>query len=181
MTALSAGLQAALRLARGHPDGMSRLQSPEAPERDIAATSFLALAASLPFEFLQGWFGSSTGHALLQDVMVAVVGWLAFAVVSHRVAVNAGRVALWPRYIAAWNWCSLLQSAVLTAGLATSLLGLPELLSETLVLVIVFWAIWLEYFVARVALGFGLWQAIAMVALDYALSQMAQSVMERLG
>jgi hypothetical protein len=181
MTAITAGLQAALRLARGHPDGMERLQSPDAPARDVVTNSFLALGLSLPFEVLQGWLGSATVHALVQDVMVAVVGWLAFAVVSHRVAVNAGRTALWPGYIVAWNWCSLLQSMVLTAGLASSMLGLPELLSETLVLVIVFWALWLEYFVARVALGFGRWQAIAMVALDYALSQVAQSVMERLG
>jgi hypothetical protein len=113
--------------------------------------------------------------------MVAVVSWLAFAVVSHRVAVNAGRVALWPGYIAAWNWCSLVQSLVLTAGLAVSLLGLPEWLGETLVLVILGWSVWLEYFVARVALGFGVWHGIAMVALDFALSQVAQSVMDRLG
>jgi hypothetical protein len=180
MTAVSTGLQAAFRLARGQRDGMADLAAPEAPDTAVAAASFLALAASLPLEFLQGWLGGTEGHQLLRDVMVAVVGWLGFAVVSHRVALRTGRQALWPRYIAAWNWCSLLQSLLLTLGLATSLLGLPPLVSETLVLVIVGWAVWLEYFVARVALGFGLWQGIAMVALDYAISQVAQNVMDRL-
>jgi len=48
------------------------------------------------------------------------------------------------------------------------------------VLVTVGWAVWLEYFVARVALGFGGWQAAAMVALDYAIAQVASGLMDRL-
>ncbi len=181
MTALRTGLQAAFRLARGDRDGMAPLLVPADAQAALAAHSFLALAAAVPLELLQGWLDGIGGHALLQDLMVAVVGWLGFAVVSHRVAARSGRAALWPRYIAAWNWCSLLQSAVLTLGLSAGVLGLPALVSETLVLAILGWALWLDYFVARVALGFALWQAIALVALDYAISQAAQSVMDRLG
>jgi hypothetical protein len=146
----------------------------------VAARSFLALATCVPLEFLQGALNGIYGRPLAQDVMVAAVGWLAFALVSHRVAANAGRAALWPRYIAAWNWCSLLQSVVLVAGLATSTLGLPDWLPQTLVLVIVGWAVWLEYFVARVALGFTGLQAVAMVALDFALSQVGSGLMDQL-
>jgi len=87
---------------------------------------------------------------------------------------------LWPRYIAAWNWCSLLQSVMLVGGLTTAMIGLPDWVSQTVVLVIVFWAVWLEYFVARVALGFSGLQAVAMVALDFALSQVASGLMEQL-
>jgi hypothetical protein len=180
MTALTAGLQAAFRLARGRPDGLAPLQSPGDPDMAVAARSYVALAACVPLEFVQGLLNGIGGYGLAQDVMVAVVGWLSFALVSHRVARNAGRSALWPRYIAAWNWCSLLQSVMLVLGLATTTLGLPAWLPQTIVLVIVGWALWLEYFVARVALGFGGLQAAALVALDFAISQVASGVMDQL-
>jgi len=122
-----------------------------------------------------------TLHSLTQDVLVTVVSWLAFAVISHRVAVNTGHGARWPRYITAWNWCNLLQSLMLVAALAASRLGLPDLLSQTLILVILGWMTWLGYFIARVGLGFGVWQGVAMVALDYAVSQFTQGMMDRLG
>lgn len=180
MTAMPAGLQAAFRLARGRPDGLVPLQAPGTSDMAVAARSFLALAACVPLEFLQGWINGTRGHVLAEDVMVATVGWLAFALVSHRIARNAKKAALWPRYIAAWNWCSLLQSVMLVAGLATAMLGLPDWLSQTLVLVIVGWAVWLEYFVARLALDFSGLQAGAMVLLDFAISQMASGLMDRL-
>ncbi len=180
MTALAAGLQAAFWLACGRPDGMRPLDGRNAGGEPVAAFSFLALVVCIPLEFAQGWFGGTRGRGLAQDVMIAVVSWLAFALVSHNVAVRAGRGALWPRYIAAWNWCSLLQSGLILVALATTASGLPALIGETLMLVTVGWALWLEYFVARVGLGFNVVQAVAMVVLDYAVSQVVSLLMEQL-
>jgi hypothetical protein len=148
----------------------------------IAARSFWAMAAWLPLEIVQALMnGPVGGRDLVRDIMVALVGWLGFAVASHRVARNVGRAALWPRYIAAWNWCSLLQSLVLVLALVPAAVGLPDWLSETIVLVAIGWALWLEYFVARLALAFAPLQAAALVALDFAVSQIASGLMERLG
>ena len=188
MTEIGAGLAAAFRLARGWPDGMDRLP-PQDPPR-LAVRSFLALGLCAALEPLQSWLGGpmdATGlsrvtfHSLARDVMVTVVSWLAFAVISHRVAVKTGHAGLWPRYIAAWNWCNLLQSLMLAAALGASRLGLPDLLSQTVILVILGWMTWLGYFIARVGLGFGVWLGVAMVALDYAVSQLTQGLMDRLG
>ncbi len=182
MTALATGLQAAWRLARGRPDGLAPLQAPDAPDMAVAAHSFWAMAACLPLEIAQAMMNGTTDfRGLTEDVMVALVSWLGFALVSHRVAASAGRTVLWPRYIAAWNWRSLLQSLVLVLALLPATLGLPGWLSETIVLVTVGWALWLEYFIARLALAFTPLQAAALVALDFAITQIASGVMDRLG
>jgi hypothetical protein len=182
VTTIATGLQAAWRLARGRPDGLVTLADPTSSDMAVAARSFWALAPCLPLEIVQAWMnGTAAPHAMAQDVLVALVGWLGFALMSHQVVVATGKAARWPRYIAAWNWCSLLQSLVLVVALLPSVLHVPALLSETIVLVAIGWALWLEYFIARLALAFSPLQAAGLVVLDFAITQVASGLMEGLG
>ena len=173
MTEIGAGLAAAFRLARGWPDGMDRLP-PQDPPR-LAVRSFLALGLCAALEPLQSWLGGpmdATGlsrvtfHSLARDVMVTVVSWLAFAVISHRVAVKTGHAGLWPRYIAAWNWCNLLQYMMGVAAVLPDLFGLPVVVGETAWLVALGWSIWLEWFATTVTLAIAGPLAAMLVLID---------------
>lgn len=176
MNTLGSGLQAALLLARGRPDGLGLLAAPPNAAMDVATRSFWALPAALPgFVALRvlDWVISgrvgSISYGFAQDLLGFIVGWLAFAVLSHRIALVSGRAALWPRYIAAWNWCNVVQYLMLVIAALPVLLGAPDWLVQTCWLVATGWALWLEYFVTRLALALPVGQAVAMVSIDFGL------------
>jgi hypothetical protein len=176
MNTLSNGIQAALLLARGRADGLALLDSKPNEAMALAARSFWAVAAALPgFVALHliDWAASGQttgiGHDFAADLIGFIVGWLGFAVISHRAAALLGRQALWPRYIAAWNWCNVVQYLMLVVGSLPVLLGLPDWVVETCWIVATGWALWLEYFTTRLALALPARQAIALVVLDFGL------------
>ena len=183
MIGVADGLGAALSLAFGRPVGLIRLLAPPAEPRLVAARSFWALAVALPGFLalhLMDWvaLGRPSGAAVLlvQDLAGYVVGWLGFAVLSHRLASNIGREGLWPGFIAAWNWCSVVQYLLLvTAGLPR-LLGWSGYISDVAWLVAMFWALWLEYVAARLTLVLSRMQAWAIVALDVALGLIVSEI-----
>ena len=125
--ALSNGLQAAFLLVRGRADGLRFVNA----DARAVARSFWAIALCLPADLcvqLIGWATEATperpmlpphgAHALALEMLVFVIPWLAFAVLSHGAARLLGREALWPRYIACWNWCSVAQVLLLVAATA---------------------------------------------------------------
>jgi hypothetical protein len=81
-----------------------------------------------------------------------------------------GRRALWPRLIAAWNWVNFVQYLVLGALTLPAILGAPASVSDTLGLVGLGYAIWMQWFAARVALQISGLRAAAFVVLDLGLS-----------
>ena len=93
-----------------------------------------------------------------------------FAVLSHGVAGRIGRAELWPRYIAVWNWCNLVENLMQTAAGVLVLVGMPEWLGQTASLVATGWALWLEWFATRVALRVTGVQAAGLTALDFAMA-----------
>ncbi len=173
-------MQAAFLLARGRADGLGLLTTKPDAAADapmaLAARSFWALLVAVPgfvaLHVMDWAVSGQTAHLareFVQDLMGFVISWLAFAVMSHRLAVVTGRSALWPRYIAAWNWCNVLQYLMLVVAGLPALLGVPDWVVETAWIVATGWALWLEYFTTKLALAVSGRQAVAMVVLDFAL------------
>jgi len=77
-----------------------------------------------------------------------------------------GRAAYWPRFIAAWNWCNVVQYLLLVLAGIPVLLGAPAWIDQTAGLVALGWALWIEWFAVRVALDVSGVAAFGMVALD---------------
>lgn len=175
--AIPTALHAALLLARGDPSGLEPLNPPAVPGASnsmlSAPGSFWAMAVALPPFLLLHLLQSDVADRpdLAHDLLGYVIGWLGFVLLSHAIAGWSGRRALWPRYIAAWNWCSVVQyGVVLVAEMIVGSDLLPDFVAQTLWLVAIGWALWLEWFLARTALDFGRWQAIGLVALSYLIA-----------
>jgi len=109
-------------------------------------------------------------RALAADLLAYVCSWAGFALASLPLAEAMGRRALWPRLIAAWNWTNLVQYVVLSVLLLPSLLGMPGMVTDTLGLLGLGYAVWLQWFVARAALGVSGLRAAAFVALDLGIA-----------
>ena len=168
-------LQGAFLLARGRPDGLLLITAPPEAER-AAARSFWAIAVCLPgflclhlLDWADGGMPAAPAQSLTLDLLGYVIGWLGFAVLSHQLAGGMGRARLWLRFIAVWNWCSVVQYLMLVVAALPSLLGLPEMLVETAWLVAMGWALWLEWYATRLALAVPGGTAAALVGLDFAL------------
>jgi hypothetical protein len=178
------GIAAALLFARGKAVGMALI----APGMEGARHSFLAAAVCLPVLLALRIFAWSTQGAPPNGVVVSLagelvgytLGWVAFALASRVLAQQANRGGDWPRFIAAWNWSNLVQYALLIVLLAPSLLGLPAWVGNAMGLAAVGYAIWLEWFVTRVALNLPGVTAAMFVILDLALGLFIGGVTARI-
>lgn len=164
---LRAGLSGAFALAVGRREGM------EAMPADAPGRSFWAVAVCLPaFVALRMMARSVAGapdqplHVMISAILLFVIGWAGYAVLSHRIAGVLDRAPLWPRYIVAWNWCNVAQYALFLVASVPGLLGVPDWVNQVVSLIAVFWALWLEWYVARLALQIGAMPAVLMVAVD---------------
>jgi len=178
ITRVSEGLHAALLLARGRPDGLQVLAARDEPTTTTAVRSFWAVALCLPaFVCLQlidlaqdPHASAGAAHGMALRLIGYVIGWAGFAVLSHSIARAMGRSEAWPRFIAAYNWCNVVQYLLLVTAALPPLLHLPDIIGETAFVVAAGWAIWLEWYVGRLALEISGLQATALVLLDLALA-----------
>ena len=108
-----------------------------------------------------------------------VAGWAAFALASEAMAGMAGRSKAWPRFIAAWNWANIPQYAVLVL-LSAPAMVLPPGFGQVLSLVAVGYALWLEWFVTKEALGIPGPSAVMFVLLDVAIGLFVQGIVGRM-
>ena len=165
LASAAAGLRGAVLLARGRAEGAGLVE----PGAEGALHSFWAMAACL---LILGLLSLADGEVGFLPTNLAAygVGWLGFAVLSHRVAGALGAGDRWIGFITVWNWCSVVQQALVATGSLAGLLGAPGPVSAAAVLVVTGWAIWLEWYATRVALGVGGLAAAGFVLLDYAIS-----------
>ena len=171
------GLHGAMLLARGRAEGMLLLAAREEPAVQAARRSFWAAAICLPaFICLQlidlaqsAALPPHFAHGLALQLLGYAVDWAGFALISREVARAMGRPGGWPRFIAAWNWCNVVQYLLLVAASLPPLLGMPTILGETAWLAATGWALWIEWYATRVALGVGGLPAAGLVLLDEAL------------
>ena len=168
------GLRAALLLAGGRADGVV-LMGGESPAHQMARArhSFVALLLCLPlFLGLQLLEGGEFGEATLRGLASVVLGWLGYAVLSQALAASLGRAVLWPRFLALWSWCNLVQYLLMAAAAVPGLLGAPGLVVQVAWVVALGWALWLQWSATRLALALSGWAAAMLVVADYALGVM---------
>lgn len=165
------GLQAALLLVRGRQDGVALLAA-ETPEVLCARAghSFLAMLFCLPVFLMVQEVGRDLEElAMLRQAAGAAIGWLGYAVLSHRIASAIGREALWPRFIVLWNWCNLVQYLLVGAALLPGFFGVPAMLAQTAWIAAMGWAIWLQWSATRLGLALPGGRAAMLVVADMAL------------
>lgn len=145
-----------------------------------AARSFWAMALCYPLFFLLGRLAGAGDslHDWVIESLGFVIAWLAFALAAEAMAGMAGKGANFTRFIAAWNWTNLFQYAALLAG---SLLGsmFGGGMVQILSLIVVAYALWLEWFTTRTTLGVHGSAAVMFVLLDLAIGLFVQGVVMR--
>lgn len=176
MASVGNGLQAALLLARGRPDGMKLLATGEATELTTAIRSFWAAALCLPafvclllIDLPQEKLPAHAAHGFALQLLGYVISWAGYALLTRWLAGTIGRDATWPRFIAAWNWCNVIQYLLLVAASLPMLVGLPDIVGQTARLVATGWSLWLEWYATRLALEVTGTQAAGLVLLDEAM------------
>jgi uncharacterized membrane protein len=179
VTAVSAGLHGALLLARGRADGAQLVET----DMQGAARSFWALPVCLPtviclrlIDWAGGGLPRDAGHQLARDIAVFVVGWLLFAVITWKAAARIQRASRWPHFIAAWNWCNVVENLLVVLGSIPGLLGAPHVVSQVAILVTLGWALWLEWYAARLTLAAGPLLAVLVVLLDQMIGQTLMTI-----
>ncbi len=172
MGSVVSGLQAALLFARGRTEGLRYLE----PDQAGAARSFWALPLTMPaivclrlMDWVQSTPPTHAGHLLGLDLMGFVVGWLAYAVLTYHVLQSIGVGDRWPRFVAAWNWCNVIENLLLVVGSIPGLLGAPAVIGEAVQLFAIGWALWIEWFAIRQALETTVLVAVWLVVLDQAV------------
>jgi len=178
------GLASAWLFARGKAAGLLLIP----PGMDSARHSFTAALVCLPLFIVlrliawsvQGAPPSGVPVALAGDLVGYSLGWVGFALASKILADQAKRSANWPQFIAAWNWSNVVQYLLLVILLVPAALGLPSWVGNVMGLVAVGYAMWLEWFVTRTALGVQSSTAIMFVVLDLALGLFIGSVTGRI-
>lgn len=157
--------------------------TPEGAWRSFFA-AFVCLPAFLALRFF-GWadHGLPSGglwRSLAAELIGYATAWVAFALLSLPLVQSWGRAALWPRFLAAWNWSNVIQYLVALALTAPGFLGLPAWAAQGLTLAGFGYVLWLEWFVARVSLGVEPGRAVALVALDLAIDLAIMLLLGRL-
>jgi hypothetical protein len=137
------------------------------------SAAFVCLPAFLAMR-LFAWAGSGAPpggvlRGLAAELIGYTIAWIGFALVSLPMAQGWGRRDAWPRFIAAWNWTNVVQYLVLLALAVPGALGAPAGLASALTLAGLGYAVWLEWFVARHALGVDGAKAALLVAVDLAI------------
>ena len=183
-TIITAGLAGALLLARGRAEGLSLVESSPAGAWRSFAAALICLPAFLALRFFAwatlGMPPGGLGRGLAAEIIGYTLAWVAFALASLPLAQAWGRGAEWPRFIAAWNWTNVVQYLVLLVLTVPGALGLPPGLAQVLTLAGLAYAIWLEWFVVRVALGMDGARSAMVVGMDLALGMFLGGLIQTL-
>jgi hypothetical protein len=179
VSAVTSGLHAALLLARGRADGVVLVPG----DRNTIIRSFWSIALCVPSVIcrqLMSWAVSGLppdpGHAAAREVIVFVLGWLVFVEVTHRLAPILGRAERWGRFIALWNWCNVVEGVIVIVGGIPGTLGAPAIVDQAFELFAIGWALWLEWYATRLALGVRPVIAASLVVLDQSIGIMLASL-----
>lgn len=115
------------------------------------------------------------------EIVGFALAWSGYALATLAAAEAAQRRARWPLFVAAWNYTNVVQYVVLLAASGVPvLLGLPEEVVQMLGLAALGYVLWLEWFVARTALGVTGMQAAGFVMLDVIISIFVAGLVARL-
>lgn len=156
-------------LARGQTAGLAAFEN----TLPVAAYSFRAAAICLPiFMFFKDQTSTPDDVVLtlFVDSLLFAASLAGFALASLYLARALGVAEAWPRFIAAWNWSAVVQYLALAVlSLPGLLLGRGGLLDLGGLLAL-FFAVWMEWFVARHALRLSPLGAAGFVGLDLGIA-----------
>jgi hypothetical protein len=177
-------LLGALLLGRGRAEGVALMETTPAG----ALRSFAAAAICLPAFLALRVFAWSSIEApaggllrpLSAELIGYVYGWVLFVLVSLPIIAGWGRTALWPRFVVAWNWISVVQYLVQIALAFLLFLGPPSILAQGLTLAVIGYSLWLEWFMAKAVLGISGGRATGLVVMDLALGLFIAGFVQRL-
>jgi hypothetical protein len=184
VSTVTLGLHAALRLARGRADGVVLVPG----DRETIVRSFWSIALCVPSviaRLLMSW--ADTGipadavHLVAREVIVFVLGWLVFVEVTYRLAPMIGRAERWGRFIAVWNWCNVVEGVLVIAGGIPGMFGAPPIVDQACELIMIGWALWLEWYATRLTFGVGRMTAVWLVVLDQSIGIMLASLAALIG
>ncbi len=167
-------------LARGRAAGVLAFPPTMAEARASFASALLCLPLFLVLRALSS-DGGEPARMLATDVIAYVCAWAGFALAALPLCEAMGRRALWPRLVAAWNWANLVQYVVLGVLALPALLGISGMVMDALGLVAIGYALWLQWFTARAALGVNGLRASGFVVLDLAIALFLSGLVIRLG
>ena len=166
---MARALAGAFMLARGRVAGLAAFEN----TLPVAAYSFRAAAICLPiFMFFKDQTSTPDDVVLtlFVDLLLFAASWAGFALTSLSLAKALGVADYWPRFIAAWNWSAVVQYLALAVlSLPGLLLGRGGLLDLGGLLAL-FFAVWMEWFVARHALRLSPLGAAGFVGLDLGIA-----------
>jgi len=139
-------------LARGRREGFAEFGGK--PDDFLAS-----LGPLLAFPLLGAILLMLSGHGLLalRELLPSLCAILAPPVLSQALAQLWHRDEPWLAYATAFNWCRVL---VLVALLAV---GLPVVVARVLLVALIIYLLWLDWFLARYGLEIGPWQAVIVV------------------
>lgn len=156
-------LRAIFEIATGRAQGLARFgATPRAFLMSLTVLLAVPVLSALVLGMRRG-----LGGALVLLLMLTCA-LLAPAVISHFIARLWGREALWLRFATAFNWsrfaivCVFALMLMITAvliGIGVS----SDSAAELLVLVVSFYSLWLEWFIARHALRLAGGRAVLIV------------------
>jgi hypothetical protein len=176
---MAAGLSGAARLAFGKADGVVLV----AGDHQTAARSFWAIPFALPSvvcRLLMVWsadgFPAQPGRQMGRELIIFVLGWLLFVELTHALAPAIGKAHRWPRFIALWNWCNVVEGVLIVAGGLPGILGAPPIIGQASELITIGWALWLEWYATRLTLDVKAAAALGIVLLDQALGILLAAV-----
>jgi hypothetical protein len=167
---VASGVQGALLLARGRPEGIELVET----DQTAVLRSFWAIPLSLPavvclqlLEWLATGVPANVPIALSRYLMLFLIGWLAFVWLSHHLAARLQRQAQWPRFIAIWAYCSIVENTLVAIGALPGALGAPTILDQASQLFTMGWALWLEWYAIRLSLQVGPLIAVLLLLIDF--------------
>lgn len=179
MATVAAGLQGALLLARGRSEGVRLVDT----DRTAVMRSFWAIPLCLPAVLcgkLLDWVASgipaNAPVSLGRYLLLFLIGWLLFVWFSEHMAKVIDRGAQWPRFIAVWSYCSVVENMLVALGGLPGALGAPSIVDQSCQLVMVGWAFWLEWYAIRLSLSVGVLTAAIFLAVDFWIGMMAMSL-----
>jgi hypothetical protein len=158
-------LRGVFLLCRGRPEGLAEIGS--SPEAFLSS-----LAPMIAFPLVGCALMASQGRVqdAVTDFLASLIAILAPPVLSFSIARHWGREAGWYRFATAFNWCQwvlpvLGVALVIIAGILVQA-GIPlRAVVIGLCGLLLLYAFWLHWFLARHALSLSAGRAIALVAI----------------
>ena len=163
-------IRVAFRLAKRDPSAFAEVDN----TAEAFWFSFRAALVTLPFLLVTVALSAEDGIGLLDvlaEVTLYAVGWLLFPVVMLEVTQAINRGQLYFRYIAASNWCSVVEDGALALVLILQTMDIiPGSLGGALFFGIVVWVFMFQFFVARHGLRLDVGAAALIVGLRLLLA-----------